>query len=116
MSTQEISEAPLLGLFGSKTAYLVLMYLENYDSGYASGIAKTFNVTLNQVQKQLVKFEELGLLVSRKEGTTRMYYFKRSPVTDSLRVFLRDIRECLPKSTIQRFYRERQRPRRYGKR
>ena len=65
---------------------------------------------------QLIKFEELGLLVSHKEGTTRMYYFKRSPVTDSLRVFLRDLREHLPKSTIQRFYRERQRPRRYGKR
>ncbi len=36
MSKSEISEAPLMGLFGSKAAYQVLMYLENYDSGFQS--------------------------------------------------------------------------------
>lgn len=112
----EISERPLAGLFGSESAYQVLMYLENYENGYASQIAKTYGTSLNQIQNQLNKFEQLGLLVSRKEGTARVFYFRRSPVTDSLREFLKSMLDQLPKSTTEKYYRERRRPRRYGKR
>jgi hypothetical protein len=63
-----ISVAPLIGLFGSKAAYQVLMYLENYGSGYAAEIARTFGMSLSQAQNQLRKFEELGLFVSRREA------------------------------------------------
>lgn len=111
-----ISEAPLIGLFGSKAAYQVLMYLENYGQGYAAEIARTFGMSLSQVQNQLRKFEELGLLVSRKEGSARIFYFNRNPVADGLREFLRSALGCLPKATIQKFYRARKRPRRYAKR
>lgn len=116
MDKLQVSERPLIGLFGSESAYRVLMYLENYNQGYASQIAKTFGISLNQAQNQLKKFEEIGLLVSRREGTVRMYYFKPSPITDALRAFLRSMLEVLPKSTIAKFFRERRRPRRYGKR
>ena len=116
MITAKISERPLVGLFGSEAAYQVIMYLENYSKGYASQISRTFSMSLNQVQNQLNKFEQVGLLVSRKEGTARVFYFKQSPVTDSLRIFLGSMLEVLPKSTIQKYYRERRRPRRYGKR
>lgn len=116
MSKLEISEAPLIGLFGSKAAYQILMYLENYENGYASQISKTFGMSLNQAQNQLKKFEQIGLLVSRPEGSARMFYFKRSPITDELRKFLRTMLNALSKSTIQKYYRERRRPRRYGKR
>ena len=116
MNKPRISELPLTGLFGSESAYRVLMYLENYDYGYASQIARTFGISLNQAQNQLQKFEDLGLLVSRREGTTRMFYFKKSPVTDALRTFLRSMLERLPEASIQKYYRERRRPRRYGKR
>ena len=116
MTKPRISERPLIGLFGSESAYRVLMYLENYDSGYASRIAKTFGISLNQAQNQLTKFEELGLLVSRKEGTTRTYYFKRSPISDALRVFLRSMLDLLPETTTEKYFRERRRPRRFGKR
>ena len=111
-----ISEAPLIGLFGSKAAYQVLMYLENYGQGYAAEIARTFGMSLSQVQNQLRKFEELGLLVSRLEGTARIYYFQRNPIADGLRDFLRSALDRLPDATIQEFYRERRRPRRYDKR
>ncbi|MGB5176974.1 MAG: helix-turn-helix domain-containing protein [Thermoanaerobaculia bacterium] len=111
-----ISEAPLFGLFGSKAAYQVLMYLENYGQGYAAEIARTFGMSLSQVQNQLRKFEELGLFVSRKEGTARVYYFNRNPIADTLREFLRSVLDRLPDATIQKFYRERKRPRRYDKR
>jgi DNA-binding IclR family transcriptional regulator len=116
MSKVTISEAPLIALFGSVAAYQVLMFLENYEQGYASQIAKTFGMSLSQVQNQLQKFEKVGLFVSRKEGSTRMYYFNRSPIVDALRIFLRSMLESLPDTTIRKFYRERRRPRRYGKR
>ena len=116
MSKPQISERPLIGLFGSESAYRVLLYLENYDSGYASQIARTFGISLNQAQNQLKKFEEIGLLVSRKEGTTRMFYFKKSPITDALRSFLRSMLEVLPRKSIEKYFRERRRPRRQGKR
>ena len=53
MNKPQISERPLAALFGSESAYRVLMYLENYDKGYASEIAKTFGISLNQAQNQL---------------------------------------------------------------
>lgn len=115
MAKPELSERPLMGLFGSESAYQVLMYLQNYEKGYASQIARTYETSLNQIQNQLIKFEELSLLVSRKEGTARVFYFKRSPVTDSLRQFLKDMLTMLPKVTIENYYRERRRPRRFGK-
>jgi hypothetical protein len=110
-----ISEAPLVGLFGSRAAYQVLMYMENYDQGYASQVSKTFGMSLSQTQKQLLKFEQLGLLVSRKEGSARVYYFKRSPIVDALRKFLSSMLDVLPESTISEYYRQRRRPRRHGK-
>jgi DNA-binding MarR family transcriptional regulator len=116
VSKVTISEAPLIGLFGSKAAYQVLMYLESYGQGYAAEIARTFEISLSQVQAQLRKFEELGLLVSRREGSARVFYFNRNPVADELRKFLRSALEGLPEATLQQFYRTRQRPRRYGKR
>ena len=115
MSKISISERPLMGLFGSESAYQVLMFLQNYEKGYASEIAKTYGTSLNQIQNQLNKFEDLGILVSRKEANARMFYFKQGPVTDSLRRFLKDMLEILPESTLEKFYRERRRPRRYGK-
>lgn len=115
MGTVTISEAPLIGLFGSKAAYQVLMYLENYHRGYAAEIARTFGMSLSQVQNQLRKFEELGLLVSRREGPARVYYFVRSPVADDLRRFLRSVLDRLPEPTLDAYYRRRKRPRRHGK-
>jgi len=115
MTRLELSERPLMGLFGSESAYQVLMFLQNYEKGYASEIARTYGISLNQIQNQLNKFEELGILVSRKEANARVFYFKQSPVTDSLRKFLKDMLELIPKSAVDKFYRERRRPRRFGK-
>ena len=116
MVTIAISERPLMGLFGSESAYQVLMFLQNYEKGYASEIAKTYGTSLNQIQNQLNKFEDLGILISRKEANARVFYFKQSPVTDALRVFLSSMLERLPNDTVQKYYRDRRRPRRHGKR
>ena len=54
MATQTTLEA----LFGGKAAAKVLLFIENYNEGYGSQIAKTFEMPLSEVQKQL---EGLGL-------------------------------------------------------
>jgi predicted transcriptional regulator len=92
------------------------MFLQNYEKGYASEIAKTYGTSLNQIQNQLNKFEDLGILISRNEANARVFYFKQSPVTDALRVFLSSMLERLPNDTVQKYYRDRRRPRRHGKR
>lgn len=116
MRSLTVSEAPLMGIFGSETAYRVLLFLENYGQGYAAEIARTFEISLTAVLAQLSKFEESGLLVSQEVGTARIYSFNRNPITDELRVFLRSILELLPESTLEKYYRQRRRPRRAGKR
>ena len=60
-------------LFGGKTSEQVLLYLENYEEGYGKAIADTYDIALSSVQKQLQKFEESGLLVSRLVGKFRVY-------------------------------------------
>jgi hypothetical protein len=54
-------------------------------------------------------------MVSRVEGTSRVFYFKPGPITDALRAFLKEIHGILPQQTIDKYYRQRRRPRRYGK-
>ena len=110
-----ISEESLAGIFGSAAAYQVLMFLQVYENGYASAIARTYRLSLSQVQKQLSKFELLGLLVSRMEGSSRVYYFKQSPITDALRFFLKTMLDELPEESIANYYQQRRRPRRKGK-
>lgn len=103
-------------IFGSRSAARVLLYLHNYEDGYALGIAKTFGVPLTAIQRQLVKFETAGLLVSRLVGKTRVYSWNpRAVLVKPLREFLASALETLPQEEIQQFFRERRRPRRTGK-
>lgn len=111
------SQATLEVLFGGKAAAKVLLFIENYGDGYASRIAKTFDMSLSEVQKQLRKFEQVGILVSRMVGTSRIYTWNpRDPALDGLRELLRQTLERgIPEQTLQLYFRQRQRPRRHGK-
>jgi hypothetical protein len=103
-------------LFGGKTAEQTLLYLHNYDEGYARAIAETFGVSLSSVQKQLQKFETGGVLVSRPVGKTRVYAWNpRYPFQEKLRSLLAETFRFMPEDEIQTYYRERRRPRRAGK-
>jgi predicted ArsR family transcriptional regulator len=106
----------LEAVFGNRTAASVLLFLENYGSGHASRIAKTYGIPLYAVQKQLQKLESAGVLVSRKVGRTRVFEFNpRNPMTARLREFLAAELKALPNSITAKYFRERQRPRRTGK-
>ena len=113
MATQETLEV----LFGGKAAAKVLLFIENYGDGYASRIAKTFEMPLSEVQKQLRKFEQVGILVSRMVGTSRIYTWNpRDPALNGLKELLRQTLDAgIPERTLKKYFRQRQRPRRRGK-
>lgn len=111
------TQSTLQTLFGGKAAAQVLLFIENYGEGYANQIARNFGTSLSEIQKQLVKFEEAGVLVSRELGNARIYTWNpRDPALASLRDLLRATLESgIPEDTIKKYYRKRQRPRRGGK-
>ena len=108
---------PILeAIFGNRTAANVLLFIENYESGYASGIAETYDTPVSVVQDQLRKLETAGVLISRTVGRTRVFEFNpRNPTVRNLREFLADELNTMPESLTKRYFRERQRPRRSGK-
>lgn len=107
----------LEAIFGNRTVASVLLYLENYESGYASKIAETYGMPISIVQDQLVKLEVAGVLISQTVGRTRVFEFNpRNPTSKRLRAFLAAELEALPDEIIKKYFRERRRPRRTGKR
>ena len=87
-----------------------MLFLENYESGYASLVAKTFDIPVSITQDQLRKLENAGVLISRLVGRTRLFEFNPwNPTAKHLRTFLADELNALPESITQRYFRERQR-------
>ncbi len=111
------TEATLETLFGGRAATKVLLFIENYSEGYASQIARTFEMPLSEVQKQLAKFEDVGILVSRMVGTSRMYTWNpRDPALNGLRQLLQNtLNYGIPNKRLNKYFRQRRRPRRKGK-
>ena len=58
------NQSTLETLTGGQAAARVLLYIENYGEGYANGIAKTYQMPVSEVQKQLKKF--INLILSYK--------------------------------------------------
>lgn len=87
-----------------------------YEDGYATEIAKTFSVSLNMIQKQLLKFEEGGILVNRLRGKVKLFYWNpRYPFLTELKSLLAKIYKYLPDNEKEKYYIKRTRPRRSGK-
>ena len=107
----------LEGIFGNASAEKVLLYLEQYEEGYATAIANNFDdLTLNMTQRQLERFERAGALVSSLKGRTRLYTWNpRYPFRKELRALLKKALEQLPRAERERYFTERRRPRRAGK-
>ena len=111
------TQATLEALFGGQAAAKVLLFIENYGEGYASWIAKTFEMPVSEIQKQLQKFEEAGVLVSRMVGTSRIYTWNpRDPALEGLRQLLQStLDHGVPEERLKMYFRQRRRPRRKGK-
>ncbi|MGE0623832.1 MAG: winged helix-turn-helix domain-containing protein [Pseudomonadales bacterium] len=103
-------------IFGNRTAAAVLLFLENYGSGHASRIARTYDMPVSVVQDQLRRLENAGVLVSRTIGRARVFEFNpRNPTARRLHTFLAGELDDLPEPLVKQYFRERQRPRRTGK-
>lgn len=80
----------LEAIYGNRTAAGVLQFLENHGSGYASRIAKVYEMPVSIVQDQLPKLEATGVLISRSVGRTRIFELNpRTPTATILRKFFR---------------------------
>ena len=107
----------LEGIFGNGTAEKVLLYLLQYEEGYATAIADTFDDTsLSMVQGQLERFERAGVLVSTRKGRTRIFSWNpRYPFREELQALLTKELDYLPEDERERYFSQRRRPRRAGK-
>lgn len=103
-------------IFGNVTAAKVMLYLFHYGEAYASGIANDMKITKSQVIKQLNKFEEAGILVSKSMGKIRVYTFNpKLGVTKKLKELIQVFYEAMPPEQREELFSERRRPRRKGK-
>jgi predicted ArsR family transcriptional regulator len=103
-------------LFGNRTAAKLMLYLFHYGEVYPTGAAKDLGVAVNQVQRQLEKFEAAGVLISKLVGRTRVYKFNvKHPATEKLRELIEVFYESMSLKDREQMFRVRRRPRRRGK-
>lgn len=60
-------------LFGSKTASLVLLFLERQGQVYATHLSKDLKISVNMVQKQLDRLTLGHVLVAKMVGRRKVY-------------------------------------------
>ncbi len=93
-----------------------MLYLFHYQEAYARGAGRDLGIAVSAVQRQLDKFENAGLLVSRMVGNTRLYSFDpRHPATAKLKDLIRVFYEAMTTKERERLFPARRRPRRRGK-
>lgn len=103
-------------LFGSNVAELSLLYIVNYGEGHINGIARTFELSPGQVQRQLEKLEAERILVSQFSGNTKNFRINpRLAIRAELTALLEKMLTLLPESDTERYFRDRRRPRRTRK-
>lgn len=106
----------LEAILGSEGAERVLIFLAARGQGYALEIANTFNMSVSNVQKHLVRMERGGLLVSTKTGRTLVYSLNpRYAFKNELEALLNKAVTMAPNSIKEKLLLNRRRPRRSGK-
>ncbi len=106
----------LMPLLGSINAERVLIFILERNDGYARKIARFFNSDPDSIQKQLVKLETGGVLVSRVVGRTRLYQFNpRYPFLAELKTLLEKAYSFYPEEVREKLSMNRRRPRRREK-
>lgn len=98
-------------LLSSKIKECVLIFLLIREEGYATEIARFFDVDLYSIQNQLDKLEVGGILISRKVGKTRVFAFNpRYALVDELRSLLRKALDFYPQNVKEDLLMSRRRP------
>ena len=103
-------------ILGSANAERVLIFLTTRGEGYARQIAKFFGSDPDSIQKQLVKLESGGVLMSKEVGRTVVYEFNpRYAFLPELKALLEKALTFYPEDEQERLLMDRRRPRRRGK-
>ena len=105
-------------LFGNPVIEKILFFLLKNKKTYASELSGVFDIPLFSCQIALERLEKGGILVSYKEGRTRLYQFNpRFPMLKELFLFLEKSYTFLPENFHRKYYERptRKRPRRKGK-
>lgn len=103
-------------ILGNTTAAKIMLYLFHYGEGYGSGISKDFGIAVNQVQKQLDRFEQGGILVSKNLGRVRVYSFNpKLAVVRKFQELIQVFYDAIPLEQKEQLFGARRRPRRKGK-
>lgn len=106
----------MLRIFGNTSTEPVLLYIQNYGEGHARGIAATMDLSLSAVQRQLIRLEESGVLVSQLKAGSRLFTWNpRYPLRAELSALLEKALALMPKEERKRYFLQRTRPRRTGK-
>jgi predicted ArsR family transcriptional regulator len=106
----------VLGIVSNDTVEKVLLYLQNYGEGYARSIAATYGLALTGVQRQLLRLEAEGVVVSQMKGRTRLFQWNpRYPMRKELSALLERALTLVPPREAKQWFQQRQRPRRVGK-
>lgn len=104
-------------LFGNEVAERCLLYIVNYGQGHIRGIADTFGIYPRSVQLQLEKLEAGDVLVHQMVGNTKVFQVNpRLPIKAELIALVEKILSMVPEDESEKYYRQRRRPRRTGKR
>ncbi|MBN1894565.1 winged helix-turn-helix transcriptional regulator [bacterium] len=106
----------LESLIGSTNRERILLYLVFRNEGYAREISRYFDTDLSQIQKQLERLENGGILYSRSAGKTILYGLNpRYPFKKELEILFKKLFTFLPKTDRISLTMNRKRPRRKGK-
>jgi predicted transcriptional regulator len=106
----------LKALFGSKDKELVLQYLLSKQEGYASKIARFYNLKPSQILKQLEALEDGDVLVGFQVGRTRLYKFNpRYYFYPELEALLKKSRDTYPDELKEKLLFSRTAPRKKNK-
>ncbi len=106
----------LEAILGSTNRERILLYLVFRKEGYAREISRYYNTDLSQIQKQLERLENGGILFSRSVGKTIIYAINpRYPFKTELESLFKKTFEFLPKDEQASLQMDRKRPRRKGK-
>ncbi len=103
-------------ILGNKTAQLIFLRLLKEKEVSAGMLAKDYGKSVSVFQNQLEKFENAGLLVSRKLGNLRLFSFNpQSSYTAALKNLIAVEFNKLDERGISYVFPRRVRPRKRGK-
>lgn len=106
----------LKGILRAESQEKILLYLLARESGYGKAIAEFFGLSTNSVQKQLVRLEEDGVVISRAVGRLREYQLNpRYGFSEPLRELLKSALRVYPDNLVSELTLPRTRPRKSGK-